>query len=493
MSTTIRKRVPMICGMVSIVLTGCSRDAPSPPAFESQAQAEARNVRLVGYNDLQGREALVVTAKADAANGDWVYVGHHQSYYDGEPRMNPITGRMEWNGTSILDVTDPANPRFVWHIPNDVNANSRGVSVVYDYGFDSDPPGRDYLIRNSEAAEDLKFQIFDITSRDSAPSGIALVAEITGTPENSCGPGCGGRFVQRAHKGWWSAETGYFYSAAGEPGFRSTLIQIWDLADPRNPVFVGRAWLPGQKETEGEEDFQGQYAHHPIVDEENERLYVGFRGAGHSAAWDLSDPADPELVWMVDVSPPGRGPHTVSPITYDAVPNFKGDALPRTYALVVEEAGGEADMAPCASGVRTKSYMYDITEETQPFPVSTWQVPVGDYCEKGGRFGPHQSAETVNGEINRFEDKIAWLAYFNAGIRVLDLSDPYNLREIGYYIPEPNASSHPIVEGQPSVIQIDDVDIDRRGFAYASDRVGTGLFVLEYTGPVPGTVSEGND
>ena len=28
-----------------------------------------------------------------------------------------------------------------------------------------------------------------------------------------------------------------------------------------------------------------------------------------------------------------------------------------------------------------------------------WQVPVGNFCSKGGRFGPHQSAETVNGSI----------------------------------------------------------------------------------------------
>jgi hypothetical protein len=38
------------------------------------------------------------------------------------------------------------------------------------------------------------------------------------------------------------------------------------------------------------------------------------------------------------------------------------------------------------------------------------------------------------------------------------------------------------VQGQPVVIQMNDVDIDHRGLAYASDRVGTGLFILEYTG-----------
>jgi hypothetical protein len=470
-----------------VILSGCTSPSALPDDSTSEASSavESQNIRLVGYNDLQGRESLVVTTKSDPANGDWVYVGHHDPYYDGEQRMNPITNQMEWNGTSILDISDPANPELVWHIPNEVSANSRGVSVVYDYAFDSAPAGRDYLIRNSEAGDDLKFQIFDITSRDTDPSAISLVAEITGTPENSCGLGCGGRFEQRAHKGWWSSETGYFYSAAGEPGFRTTLFQIWDLKNPAQPRFVGRGWLPGQKDGEDEDLFEGQYAHHPVVDEENGRLYLGFRGPGHSGAWDISDPENPTLVWMVDVSPPGRGPHTVSPIVYDEVPNFGEDALPRTYAFVVEEAGGTADMAPCTSGVRTKSYMYDITDESRPFPVSTWQVPVGIYCDKGGRFGPHQSAETINGVINRFEDKIAWVAYFNAGVRVVDLSDPYNIQEIGFYIPEPNENSHPIAEGQAISIQIDDVDIDHRGLAYASDRVGTGLFVLEYTGALP--------
>src|SRR3990172_7216381 len=129
--------------------------------------------------------------------------------------MNPITGKMEWNGTSVLDVSDPASPKYVWHIPNDSNQNSRSTSVVYDYPFDGS--GRDYLIRNSETLTrgetgvGLKYQIFDITPRDSDPSAIALVSEIAGTPENSCGRGCGGAFIMRAHKGWWSRETGYFY------------------------------------------------------------------------------------------------------------------------------------------------------------------------------------------------------------------------------------------------------------------------------------------
>src|SRR5262245_56386483 len=214
-----------------VILPGCqasSTGGSSAATVTADSRADdARNVRLVGYHDLQGRESLVVTALFDAANGSWVYVGHHESYWDGKPRMNPITGREEWNGTSILNVDDPANPKLVWHIPNDSNRNSRGVSVVYDYKFDGS--GHDYLIRNSEVltegetGKDLKYQIFDITTRDTDPSKITLVSEITGTPPGSCGPGCGGPFIMRAHKGWWSQDTGYFYAASGEPGFRNVV------------------------------------------------------------------------------------------------------------------------------------------------------------------------------------------------------------------------------------------------------------------------------
>jgi len=132
-------------------VTGCgaSSGGESPAAAPATADPradDAQNVRLVGYHDLQGRESLVVTTLADPANGSWVYVGHHESYWDGKPKLNPITGKQEWNGTSILNVDDPSNPKLVWHIPNDANRNSRGVSVVYDYKFDGS--GRDYLIRN---------------------------------------------------------------------------------------------------------------------------------------------------------------------------------------------------------------------------------------------------------------------------------------------------------------------------------------------------------
>ena len=429
-----------------------------------------QNMELVGYNDLQGRESLQVTTR-----GDWVYVGHHPGQH-----FNPLTGTTEFNGTTIIDISDPKNPTTVVHIPNAVRTTSRSAAVMYDYRGS----GKDYLIRNHEVSGGAsKYEIFDITER----AQPRLVGEIAGTPPDSCGTGCGG-LLTMAHKGWWASD-GLFYNASNEPGFRSGAhLLIFDVKDVTAPVFVGRAWLPGQKETEPELPPEPWINtphrlnwHHPILDEEANMVYGAYLSGGNLVSFDVTDPSSPKLAWHFDSEPVGRGTHTISPIHYEHVPNFGEEALPRTYALVTDEGVG-ADIQ-CANPIRTKVYMLDITHAdlNSPYPISTWQVPDGDFCDKGGRFGSHQFAETIDGALNRFEDKIAYVAYFNAGVRALDISDPYNMEEVGYYIPRANERTNPIAPGQPLVIQINDVDIDHRGLIYASDRVGSGLFVLEHT------------
>src|SRR3954453_3721109 len=80
------------------------------------ASAEASNVRLVGSNDLQARSAYQPTIHHQ---GDrWIaYIGHHGGSADIPTPVNPQTGKAEPNGTSIVDVTDPRQPRYLRHIP----------------------------------------------------------------------------------------------------------------------------------------------------------------------------------------------------------------------------------------------------------------------------------------------------------------------------------------------------------------------------------------
>ena len=67
---------------------------------------EAKNMRLVGYNDLQGRSAYQPTIHHQG-NRYIAYVGHHGGTPEVPQPINRLSGRAENNGTSIVDVTDP--------------------------------------------------------------------------------------------------------------------------------------------------------------------------------------------------------------------------------------------------------------------------------------------------------------------------------------------------------------------------------------------------
>jgi hypothetical protein len=422
---------------------------------------DKENVEFIGWNDLQGRSTLQVTAK-----GDWLFVGHHHNTMTNQgPLLNPLTGQYEWNGTTILDIHDPCHPKLVAHIPNPEDTNCRSAQVVYNFG----PKKRDYLVRNHDptASPNKSAQVFDITNR----SKPVMVSEITTGPR--------GGLIGFLHKGWWSQDSGLYYCAAREIGIgRGAYLMIFDLNNPEKPVPVSDFWLPGQEKADDRRTW-----HHPIVDEEYKRVYGAYLEGGDTIAVDITDIHNPKLLWRIDFSPPYRGTHTVCPIFYDEVPNFTPGAssLPRWYALVSDEGTDNQ----CSGPIRAKSYMMDITDaETTgvPLNIGTWQVPDDDFCKKGARFGPHQFAETVDTHINRFEDKIAYFAYFNAGLRVVDISNPYALREVGHFTPLYNKLAVPIATGQPLAIQSNDVDIDYRGLIYMPDRTGSGLFVLKYTG-----------
>ena len=68
---------------------------------------EAQNMRLVGMHDLQARSAYQPTIHRQG-NRTIAYIGHHGGTPDVPKPVNRMTGEAEFNGTSILDVTDPA-------------------------------------------------------------------------------------------------------------------------------------------------------------------------------------------------------------------------------------------------------------------------------------------------------------------------------------------------------------------------------------------------
>ena len=132
-------------------------------------------------------------------------------------------------------------------------------------------------------------------------------------------------------------------------------------------------------------------------------------------------------------------------------------------------------------------WFVDATIESKPMVVSSYTVPEagGNFCQRGGRFGAHSANEST---AAIFHKKLAFITWFNAGVRALDIRDPFNPKEVAYFIPpitEATTQRCVKVDGQDRckvAIQSNNVETDDRGYIYVADRANTGLHILELTG-----------
>src|SRR5262245_40502693 len=176
-----------IIGLLCISLAGCQSGGQVRTLAEYRAdQAEARNMQLVGFNDLQNRSAY--TPELHAQGGRWIaYIGHH----GGKPKLNPLTGAMEFNGTSVVDVTDPRNPKYLAHIPGQEGGPESGGAQMVRLCNGSDVPKADrskvYLLRSFGNSG---HEIWDVT----VPEKPALVTAVV-------------RGLRDTHKSWWECDT----------------------------------------------------------------------------------------------------------------------------------------------------------------------------------------------------------------------------------------------------------------------------------------------
>jgi hypothetical protein len=451
------------------------------PALAQQqtigAPPEALNMRLVGTNDLQARSAYqpVIHRQGDRYIA---YVGHHGGTPDVPKPINPITGQAEYNGTSIVDVTDAAHPKYLKHMPGQPGNYEEGgaqmVRVCDGKTLPHGDPNKVYLLRvfGGQAHE-----IYDVTD----PANPSLLARIDGLVDT--------------HKSWWECDTGIAYLVSGAPGWRvKRMTMIYDLGDPAHPKKIRDFGRPGQEP--GATGAIPEQLHGPISSgPQGNRVYFGYgtnkggvlqivdrdkllNGPKEPTPENLRYPVVGELAML-----PWNGAHTTFPMLKMPIAEFARDSegATRDIVMIVDEQIRNECEEP-----RQLVWFVDVTIEAHPMVISNFQVPEasGHFCERGGRFGSHSANESM---APIFYKKVAFIAYFNAGVRAVDVRDPYHPKEIGYFIPSiTEATDKRCVKVNGAdrckvATQTNNVETDDRGYVYIVDRANTGMHILELT------------
>ena len=397
----------------------------------TQASSEyfAHNVELLGYHDLGGKPAFKLAMQE--IDGRWyLYLGH-----------------LWHRGWSILDVTDPAAPQYVSFIPGPENTWTIQIQVAERKmitALERIAPG----CGGAEGKPHSEgFLIWDVADPRKARQLGHYRTHSTGTHRNFYD---GGSLV---------------HAAGGAPGFDGKIYQIVDISDPAKPRQISSFSLPEQKESAPRGG--AKFSMHGPAHVEGNRAYLSY-GDGGGIILDISDIEAPRLVSQLAFQGllSRQGIHTYLPLPR------------RKLALINDEAINEnGDENLNLAGI------VDIADEKQPRLLSLFPQPMpppetglNNFFDRGGRFGPHNQHHPNHQVGLEDRDDIAYLTYFNAGLRVYDIRDARTPKEIAYYIP-PDPKERIGTKPSKLVTQVEDVLVDRRGCIYLSEK-NQGIFIL---------------
>ena len=408
---------------------------------QAPAAISSENMELVGYHDLEDKPAFK-TAIQEVDGRFYLYLSHFWE-----------------SGWSVLDVTEPANPELLRFIEGPDNTWTLQVQVADGLlitSLERIPPGWGPRPEDPPAAEGV--YIWDV---EKDPADPALLSHWQTGADGT-------------HRNFYNGGR-YAHLSAFAPGFDGNIYRILDLADPTNPKEAGRFWLPEQEgeAAAGSEDWSEgmRVFQHGPAHAENGRAYLPYARGGFVIA-DIEDVSSPKLISRFNVYPPlgsAIAVHTAYPY------------LNRGFAIINSEALKENCDEPL-----NYTAIVDIEDEAEPRLMSLFPVPEPppgyshkSFCERGGRFGPHNQHHPQGLDcLEQREDRV-YLTYFNAGLRVYDISEPIHPREVAHYIPADPTKRLGMLP-KTLVTQSEDVIVDRRGVIYVTDK-NHGLHILRCT------------
>lgn len=295
-----------------------------------------------------------------------------------------IVGRTD--GTSFIDVTDASNPRYLGDLPKTPEAR---ISVWRDMKVYEDHV---YIV--SDGAGDHGVQVFDLTRlRDvTEPQTFEPDYLYTG--------------IASAHNIVMNEETGFAY-VVGASGGGETCgggLHMLDLTDPGHPTFAGcfSDGVTGRRGTGYSHDAQCVTYTGPDEDYKGREICIG----SNETALSFSDVTDKD------------NPISIATVEYPNVAYAHQGWLTPDQTLFFQNDEGDE---PSGLVEHTRTLVWDVRDLDDPILVTEY------------------FASTTETDHNLYiEGDLMYQSNYGAGLRVIDISDPDDIHEVGYFDTDPD-------------------------------------------------------
>jgi hypothetical protein len=367
------------CGRLDRPETGVAGDVPLADQLSGRADlGYSCGLALVGYSSLGGRGGNANMAWA----GDCAYVSG--------------------DGIAVVDVRDPVHPVHVstLHGPGSdstvetlhaVVAPDRAILVAGRYG----------LFGMTGFGSSAPIDVYDV--RDCRHPRLLSTFTL---PSN-------------AHNLTLTADARTMWNTLP--------LQAVDLTDPAHPAYLGNL----EDELRAQGDSKLMYAHEAWPSPDGRRLYVGGQMAGDEELLVLDVEGWPQQPARIVGRTPSPG-HSIRPATIGGRPYL----LNSDESIVNPTAKGCVPDLLTPVGGASQPFLTDISDETAPVVRSQYRLPINEPAHCPAQVASGSNASVHYHDLDDPDDTtFAMLSMWNAGLRVVDVRDPSQPREVAYFNP----------------------------------------------------------
>jgi len=344
------------------------------------AEFSCGNVDLLSFLSIQ-----------DIGGGRGVEVNDIWGWTDPETgKEYALVGRID--GTSFVDISDPSQPVYVGQLPMTPGSQANSWRDIKVY--------RDHAYVVADGAGQHGIQVLDLTKlRQYAGSPITFEADTVY------------HGIASAHNIVINEESGFAYAVGSNSGGDTCGggLHMVDIREPKNPKFAGcfSDTETGTQRTGYSHDAQCVMYKGPDTQYQGREICIGSNETAISIA-DVTDKANPKPISRA----------SYPNVSYTHQGWFTED---HRYFLVNDEGDEVSGVVP-----RTRTLIWDLADLDDPQLVKEYL------------------GETAASDHNLYiRGNLVYESNYASGLRIIDITDPLNPREVGFFDTQPVGENVP--------------------------------------------------